>query len=139
MWLYELFYKKGKKVVPQNIYDLITPFSLAILIADDGCYTNSGVRISVNSFTLAEVELLALTLKKKFNLDCTIQDVYLKNPEYSASDGCYESAGTTSVIGLKKYIKKDKYSIYIKKNSLLILRNLVYLHMPKSMLYKLGL
>ena len=38
-----------------------------------------------------------------------------------------------------KYIKKEKYSIYIRSKSLLTLKNLVSPHMPKSMLYKIGL
>ena len=87
---------------------------------DDGYKSAKGFYICTESFTLTEHIFLINLMKNKFNLDCTIQDVYLKNPEYSASDGCYESAGTTSVIGLKKYIKKDKYSIYIKKNLTLI-------------------
>lgn len=132
VWLYELFYKKGKKVVPKNIYELLTPLALAILIADDGCFVKSGVKISVNSFSLDEVNLLVLTLKQKFNLNCTIQIVYLK-------------ATPTDVISIdkKKYValrdKKEKYSIYIKSNSLSTLKKLVTPHMPESMLYKLGL
>jgi hypothetical protein len=35
-WLYDSFYKKGKKIVPVNLEKLITPLALAILISDDG-------------------------------------------------------------------------------------------------------
>lgn len=87
---------------------------------------------SVNSFSLDEVNLLVLTLKKKFDLNCTIQNVYLKDTDVISKDK-------------KKYVKKDKgvrhsrHSIYIRSNSLLTLKNLVAPHMPESMLYKLGL
>jgi hypothetical protein len=50
-------------------------------------------------------------LKTKFNLDCNIQKIYIKN----------------------------KYSIYIKANSITTLRNLILPYMHKSMHYKLGL
>lgn len=87
LWIYKLFYRKGKKIIPLNIQELITPLTLSIWISDDGGRAGDGLRISCNNYTLKEVELLAEALKHKFNLDCTIQKIYIKN----------------------------KYSIYIKK------------------------
>lgn len=117
-WIYNLFYKAsgGKKNVlflkDMNYVDMFfTPFTLAIWICDDGCWTNYGVRIYCNAFTLKEVELLVHILNYKFNLECTIQKIYIEN----------------------------QYSIYIKSNSIHTLREIVLPHMPKSMLYKLGL
>lgn len=72
-WIHEMFYSKGKKVIKPRIENYMTPFCLAIWISDDGCWAKPGVRIAVNCFTLAEVELLVKILKDKFNLDCTIQ------------------------------------------------------------------
>uniref|UniRef100_UPI0022378448 LAGLIDADG endonuclease n=1 Tax=Ramaria rubella TaxID=113071 RepID=UPI0022378448 len=116
MWIYELFYKKGKKIVSLNIEKYITPLTLAIWISDDGCFCSStggrgGVRITCNSFSLEEVEYLTNVLRKKFFLDCTIQKISLK----------------------------DKYSIYIKKNSITRLENLILPYLHISMHYKLGL
>lgn len=116
MWIYELFYKKGKKIVSLNIENYITPLTLAIWISDDGCFCPStggrgGVRISSNSFRLEEVEYLTNILRQKFDLDCTVQKIYLK----------------------------DKYSIYIKKNSITKLENLILPYLHISMHYKLGL
>jgi hypothetical protein len=116
MWIYELFYKKGKKIVSFNIENYITPLTLAIWISDDGCFFPStggrgGVRISCNSFRLEEVEYLTNILITKFDLDCTIQKIYLK----------------------------DKYSIYVKKNSITKLENLILPYLHISMHYKLGL
>ena len=110
-WIYKSFYKNGKKIVPTNIEKYITPLTLAIWISDDGGWVENGVRISCNSFTLKEVEYLLNILIKKFNLSCTIQKIHLPN----------------------------KYSIYIKKESIYKLRELVLPHMHKSMFYKLGL
>jgi hypothetical protein len=36
VWIYKLFYKNGKKVVPLNIEEFLTPLTLAIWICDDG-------------------------------------------------------------------------------------------------------
>ena len=78
---------------------------------DDGGWTNSGVRISTNSFELKEVELLNDVLKSKYNLDTTIQKIWIK----------------------------DQYSIYIKKQSVDNIRKILLPHMHSSMFYKLGI
>jgi len=111
VWLQTLFYKNGKKVIPSSIGDLLTPLALAIWISDDGGWTGSGVRIATNSFNLEEVQFLIEILKTNFNLNCTVQKIHIK----------------------------DKYSIYIKENSILKLRSLILPHLHESMFYKLGL
>ena len=110
-WIYKSFYKNGKKIVPTNIEKYITPLTLAIWISGDGRWVENGVKLSCNSFTLKEVEYLLNILITKFNLSCTIQKIHLPN----------------------------KYSIYIKKDSINKLRELVLPHMHKSVFYKLGL
>ncbi len=42
--IYKLFYKKGTKVIPLNIYEYLTPLALAVWIMDDGGWTNYGIR-----------------------------------------------------------------------------------------------
>ena len=75
------------------------------------CYTQYGVRIATNSFTLSEVEYLQNLLTNKFGLNCTVQKIYLDN----------------------------KYSIYIKKESMVRLKELILPHLHPSMYYKLGI
>ena len=106
-----MFYHKGKKVIPLNISEYLTPFALAVLVMDDGGWTNYGVKIATNSFKLKEVELLKNVLKSKYNLETTIQKIWIK----------------------------DQYSIYIKKQSVPNLRNIVVPFIHSSMPYKLGL
>ena len=108
--LYKLFYKNGKKVIPLNIYEYLTPLALAVWIMDDGGWANYGVRIATNSFKFQEVELLNNVIKSKYNLDTTIQNIWIQN----------------------------QYSIYIKKQSVYNLKKLVGPYMHSSMLYKLG-
>lgn len=89
-WIYQLFYKKGIKVISFQIENYLTPLALAVWIMDDGCWVNSGVRIATNCFTFSEI--LNDILKNKYKLDTTIQSIWvLPN-------------------------NKDRYSIYIKKN-----------------------
>ena len=109
-WIHRMFYKNGRKVIPGNIYEYLTPLALAIWIMDDGGFANYGIRLSTNSFKLKEVELLQDVLKSKYNLETTIQNIYIK----------------------------DQYSIYIKKKSVNNLRNIVGPYIHFSMLHKLG-
>lgn len=110
-WIYKLFYKKGVKYISPSISNYITPFTLAVWIMDDGTWTGYGLRIATNSFTLDEVILLNSILKNKFDLNTTIQPIYIKN----------------------------KYSIYIKKDSINKLKSLILPYLHTSMYYKLGL
>ena len=118
-WLYELLYVDGVKRIIPELLDYFTPISLAFLIMDDGGWVagSKSVRIATNNFTLQEMELLVMTFKSKFNLDCTVQK--LSKSKVNPS--------------------KDKYSLYIKVVSLPRLRELVVPYMHPSMLYKLGL
>ncbi len=109
-WIHKMFYNKGKKVMPLNIYEYLTPLALAVWIMDDGSWTNYGIRIASNSFKLKEVELLQDILKSKYNLETTIQKIYIL----------------------------DQYSIYIKKQSVDNLKNIVGPYIHFSMLHKLG-
>ena len=54
-WIHEMFYHRGKKVIPLNIFEYLTPLALAVLVMDDGGWTNYGVKIATNSFELKEV------------------------------------------------------------------------------------
>jgi ubiquinol-cytochrome c reductase cytochrome b subunit len=110
LWLYRLFYNHNKKkIIPVNISDYMTPLALAIWVMDDGTFKKPGVRIATNSFKLEEVELLQLTLYNKFTIKTSLH----KN--------------------------KDKYQLYIKQESIKLLKELITPYLHKSMFYKLGL
>src|SRR5882762_9685205 len=83
-----MFYNKGRKVIPVNISEYLTPLALAVWIMVDGCFANCGIRLATNSFKVKEVKLLQDVLKSKYNLEKKIQNIYIK----------------------------DQYSIYIKIN-----------------------
>ena len=110
-WINKMFYKKGQKVISREIEKYITPLALAIWIMDDGGSAKPGLRIATNCFKLKEVQFLAEILKKKFHLNCTIQEVKAIN----------------------------KHSIYIKGSSIPTLRQIVLPFLHASMNHKLGL
>ena len=112
---HKFFYIEGRKVVPLNIFDLLSPIGLAHLIQQDGSFhkVSKGVTICTDSFIKKEVELICFVLTEKFNLRCTIQ----KAPGESL----------------------DRFRIYISAKSVPLLRDLVQSYFHSSMLYKLGL
>jgi ubiquinol-cytochrome c reductase cytochrome b subunit len=97
-WIHELFYKRGTKRISSKITDYITPLALAVWIMNDGCWTKSGMRIATTGFTLSEVTLLNDILKNKYKLDTAVRRL------------------PTGFGALP--MSKEKYSIYIKKNSI---------------------
>lgn len=107
--LYKLFYNSNKKkVIPNNIEELLTPLALAIWIMVDGTFKSPGLRIATNCFTKQEVELLVKALENKFNIKSSLQ----KN--------------------------NANYQLYIKAESMPLLKKLVLPYVVPSMHYKLG-
>jgi len=110
-WIHKLFYKKGKKIVSFELEQFLTPLALAVWIIDAGSWAKPGVRLHTNNFKLEEVEYLTNLLKKLFDLNCLVQNMYISN----------------------------QYSIYVKSESILKLRNLILPYIIPSMYYKLDL
>jgi len=70
--IYNLFYKNNIKVIPYNIYDLLTPIALAHWIMSDGAKLNKGLVLCTDSFSLPDVIILSNVLRLKYNLNTTI-------------------------------------------------------------------
>jgi hypothetical protein len=69
----ELFYnKKGIKIIPLNLEDLLTSRGLAYWIMDDGYKSKNGFYLCTESFTLADNFRLSDIFKRKFKLECSI-------------------------------------------------------------------
>lgn len=78
---------------------------------DDGGWVGYGLRISTNSLSLEVVKDFSDLLKYKYDLNNVIQ-----------------SKGNN-----------NQYEIYIKAESILILKQLILSHMHESLIYKLGI
>jgi hypothetical protein len=64
---YELFYKDGKKRIPDNIIDFLSPISLSTWIQDDGYFHNRDnfLGLCTHSFSESEIDLLKSALEQK--------------------------------------------------------------------------
>lgn len=108
-WVYDLWYINGVKVIPSNIGEFLTPLALAIWICDDGGKVSQALKLSTNSYTYSECLFLVSVLYDNFKLKASVQ-----------------SAGVI-----------DQYHIYIWKESMPLLREIVLPYVHSSMKYKL--
>ena len=87
--LYSLYYPNGVKIVPADIYNLLTPIALAHWIQGDGAKKNKGITLCTDNFTIQEVVLLMNILLIKFYIKSTIHKeknyyrIYINNSELS--------------------------------------------------------
>ncbi len=109
--LLDLFYVNGVKVVPSNIFELLTPLGLCYWICDDGGFSKRDRALTLNTqgFTLKEMELLCEVLRNKFGLKCSINKC------------------------------KNSFTIRISAKSTKDLQSLLKDIMPSMMLHKIGL
>jgi hypothetical protein len=107
--LYSLFYPNGVKIVPQNIYELLTPVALAHLIMGDDSAQQYSLKIFTDSYTLPDIIRLMNVLIIRYKLDCTL-----------------------------RFHTPTQPRIHIKQNYMPKLRAVVGPYMCQSMMYKLG-
>jgi hypothetical protein len=86
--LYKLFYPKGKKIIPNNISDiLISPLSLSVWYMDDGCLDyqpkdHYAFILNTDGFSFKDVSLLRNALSKNFFIETTIQTSSCRGKNY---------------------------------------------------------
>ena len=123
-----MFYPKGVKIIPENIYDLLTPVALARgrqaprfylgplsrshikthLIMGDGKKSRHGLILCTDSYIIQDVVRLINVLNIRYRLVCTL-----------------------------RYHTPTQPRIYIRERSMPLLRTVVKPHMCCSMLYKI--
>ena len=106
--LYSLFYANKVKVIPSNIYDLLTPVALAHVIMGDGYASRHGLILCTDFYTVEDVVILMNVLIIKFRIECTI-----------------------------RVHNKNQYRIYIRERSMPLIRHIVKPHFCPSMTYKI--
>ena len=70
--LRDIFYRGRIKIIPENLYDLLTYEGLAHIIMGDGAFQFKGITLNLQAFTLKELILFINVLKIKFDIDCTL-------------------------------------------------------------------
>lgn len=108
-FIFDLFYSQGIKKVPINIGEYLTPLALAIWVMDDGIKVSRGLKLNTKSFTYSDCILLLNVLNDNFSLKASIQ-----------------SAGPPS-----------KFNLYIWKESMPKLREIILPHILPEMKYKI--
>ena len=108
--LRSLFYINKVKIVPENIYNILTPVALAHLVMGDGIALERGLIISTDSYKIVDVVRIMNVLIIRYNIDCRL-----------------------------RFHTPTQPRIYIREHSMLILRGLVKPYMTESMFYKIGL
>ena len=103
-----MLYVDGKKVVPSDLYNMLTYEALAHWIMGDGTRLNKGLTLQTQSFTVQECVFIISILIHKFNLKCSI------------------------------HMQRNQPTIYISSKSMEKLRPLITPYMCNSMMYKLG-
>jgi len=73
--LYLLFYDpiSGKKKIPENIGNLLTPLGLSYWFMDDGAKAGSGLFLHTDGFSKEDVVLLISVLDSRFGLQCSLR------------------------------------------------------------------
>lgn len=61
-------YRTGRKIIPKDIGNDLTPLALAVWIMDDGSYEKGRIHISTYSFELLEICLLLNILQKQYGI-----------------------------------------------------------------------
>jgi hypothetical protein len=111
--LHSLFYSNGVKLIPDNIYNLLSPVVLAHWIMGDGVpYKSGGISLCTDSYSAALWAAVRLinVLIIRYDLKCTIHTH-----------------------------RPGQYRIHISKKSVESLKIIVIPHMIPSMLYKIHL
>jgi hypothetical protein len=107
--LHLLFYKDSVKIIPQNIFELLTPVALAHLIMGDGVARPYGLQLCTDSYYLIDTVRLMNVLIIRYGLSCTLH---------------------------KK--REGQFRIYISSKSMPRLKEIVGPYMHESMSYKLS-
>jgi len=107
--LHRNFYSNGIKIVPLNIYELLTPVALAHMIMGDGASREYGLNLCTDSYTISDVIKITNVLTIRYGLKCTLQEK-----------------------------RSNQYRIYIRSSSMPLLKSIVSPYMHSSMMYKLS-
>jgi len=70
--LYQYFYKNKVKILPQDIFKLLNPRSLAIWFMDDGSNNRTGLTLNTHSFPKKDQEHITRFLLENYSIETHI-------------------------------------------------------------------
>ena len=107
-YLHDSFYFNKKKKVPKDIYNLLSPRAFAIWLMDNGGQSKAGIKIATHRFCLQDVTRLKTVISEKYKITCSVEK------------------------------ERSSYVIYIPKDQLSFLEEIVKPYMIPCMYYKLN-
>ena len=105
---YLLFYVNGVKVIPFDIYNLLTPVALAHWIMGDGMKDRKGLILCTDSYKVVDAIKFMNVLIIRYRLECTL-----------------------------RFHRPNQPRIYILVKSMPTLQSIIFPHMHPSILYKI--
>lgn len=69
---HQLFYPAGKKIIPKNIGNFLTPRTLATWFMDDGCATGTRIILNTQCFPVDQQAILQQWLREQLNIETTL-------------------------------------------------------------------
>lgn len=105
---YKNFYFKKTKVVPSDLYNMLTYEALAYWIMCDGTKSGKGLTLQTQSFTLKECVFIVSILIHKFDLKCSI------------------------------HMQRNQHTIYISTKSMRQIKAKLLPYFSPSMVYKIS-
>lgn len=93
--LHEEFYQGTIKVLPKNIFQMITPQMLAVWFMDDGSNTQKSFTLSTHCFLMEEQKRIVQFFQQNYNIRTTIVKDRTK---YKIAIGRYEYQRFTNII-----------------------------------------
>lgn len=70
--LHRYFYRNNVKILPENIFELLTPQALAVWFMDDGSNTNESYTMNTHCFSLNDQLRVIKFLQEKFDIRATV-------------------------------------------------------------------
>lgn len=84
--LRSIFYPKGKKIIPQIVFDKLNLLGLAIWFMDDGSYSRNRVRIATCDFNQISLNLAIQLFKERWDLTPKITNYRYPYLEFSSQN-----------------------------------------------------
>jgi recombination protein RecA len=69
--LYSLFYREGRKIVPEQIGKIMTPFAVAVWFMDDGSKSKNAIYFNTQGFSVLE-QFRLIKVLRRFQIIATL-------------------------------------------------------------------
>jgi len=112
--LHHCFYRDGVKVIPENIFESLTSYAVAVWFMDDGSNTAESYTLSTHCFSMEDQQRITQFLKQKFDINAK---VVKDRTKFKVAIGRHEYQKLNNII-LPHIIPSMNYKICNPRNDL---------------------